>query len=243
MAIRKFVILVAGHGGGDPGAYGQGTNEAHETIQIVNKAAAMFAPHPNITVVTTPHEHDFQASTNWINSYYKNLDDGVIVEVHKNSFAGTATGIETFTGLGPDATTVRLATLVNNGMVAETGLKNRGVKQGNFYLITASNQRAVLAECGFIGTDPVGDDADTKYARGIYNGVCDFFNEPRTTAPIGTPKPTPAPKPAPLPPPPVVTAPLPCGIPAYTEADRKRDNETNSIGKQILALIKQIFNR
>lgn len=252
MAIRKFVILVPGHGGTDPGAHGQGTNEATETKQIVTKAAALFAPHPNITVVTTPFENDFVADTNWINANYKNLDDGVIVEVHKNSFAGTATGIETFTGLGPDDTTVRLATLVNNGIVAETGLRNRGVKQGNFYLITATNQRAILAECGFIGTDGVDDATDAKYARGIYNGVCDFFGESRNASPTPAPAPQPVPVPVPTPVPtptptpvvvpPVVAAPLPCGQPSYTEADRIRDNKTANVVTLLWDAIKKMLN-
>lgn len=186
MAIRKMLILVAGHGGGDSGAVGQGKTEANETIDIVNKVYNLLAPHPDILVERVPHELDYVASTNWINANYKNLDDGVIVEVHKNSFSAPANGLETFTGLNPDATTTRLATLVNNGQVASTGLRNRGVKQGSFYLITASNQRAVLTESGFISNngDPVGDAANKKYAVGIANGVCDFFGVARpTTAP------------------------------------------------------------
>lgn len=242
MAIRKFVILVAGHGGGDPGAPGQGTNEATQTIQIVDRAYDLFAAHPYITVERVPHSLDYVESTSWINDNYKNLDDGVIVEVHKNSGPATATGIETFTGLGPDDQTLNLATRVNNGIVAASGLRNRGVKQGAFYLITETNQRAVLAECGFMGDDPVGDEADQKYATGIYNGVCDFFGEARNTP---APSPTPAP-PVVIPPiptpviPPVVVTPLPCST--YTEADRARDTETNSLGKQILAFLKKIFN-
>jgi hypothetical protein len=252
MAIRKLVILVAGHGGGDPGSLGQGTTEANETIQIVDRAYNMFAAHPNILVEKAPHADDYVASTNWINANYKNLDDGVIVEVHKNKTAG-ATGIETFTGLGPDDTTVRLATLVNNGIVATTGLRNRGVKQGGFYLITATNQRAVLAECGFMDDDPLNDDADEKYARGIYNGVCDFFGEARVAAPtpaptpapapvVTPPKPAPAPAPAPVVIPPVTTVPLPCGQPTYTETDRVRDNKTASIVESLWNAIKKIFN-
>lgn len=186
MAIRKMLILVAGHGGGDSGAIGQSKTEANETIDIVNKVYDLLAPHPDILVERVPHELDYVASTNWINSHYKNLDDGVIVEVHKNSFSAPANGIETFTGINPDATTTRLATLVNNAQVQATGLRNRGIKQGSFYLITASNQRAVLTESGFIsnGGDPVGDAANKKYALGIANGVCDFFGVARpNTAP------------------------------------------------------------
>lgn len=185
MAIRKLVILVAGHAiGGDPGAIGQGVKEADETVQIVDRAYNLLAPHPNIIVVVVPHNLDYVASTNWINANYKNLDDGIIVEVHKNSASVVAHGIETFTGIGPDASTARLAGLVNGNIVNQTGLPNRGVKQGAFYLITDSNQRAVLTECGFINGDPVNDDYDAKYARGIANGVCDFFGEVRPGTPV-----------------------------------------------------------
>lgn len=200
MAIRKFVILVAGHDiDGDPGAIGQGTQENIETVQIVDRVHALLAPHPNIVVVTVPHNLDYVDSTNWINKAYKNLDDGVIVEVHKNSAAGSATGIETFTGLGPDALTTKLATKVNDAQVASTGLRNRGVKQGNFYLITMSNQRAVLTESGFIKDDGVNDEWDAKYANGIANGICDFFGEARPKVNVPLPAPVPTPPPAPLP--------------------------------------------
>lgn len=194
MAIRKYVILIAGHSpGGDPGAYGQGKYEADETVQITNRVHQLLLPHPNVYVDVVPHNLDFVDSTNWINARYKNLDDGINVEIHKNSTAG-ATGVETFTGIGPDATTKKLATNINNELARVSGLRNRGVKQGNFYLITNSNQRAVLVEAGFMQEDPLDDKADAKYAEGIANGICDFFGEPRpaavnATKPVVTPIP------------------------------------------------------
>jgi len=182
MAIRKFVILVAGHSPQDPGALGQGSTEAHETIQITDRVHRMLIPHPNIYVEVVPHSLDFVASTNWINARYKNLDDGVIVEIHKNSTVG-ATGIETFTGIGPDNWTMKLATDINNNLVAKSGLRNRGVKHSPFYLITNTNQRAVLVEAGFMQADPIDDAADARYALGIAKGVAAFFGEPLTVTP------------------------------------------------------------
>lgn len=192
MAIKKYVILVAGHGPADSGAVGQGKREADETIQITNRVHDLLLPHPNIYVDVVPHNLDYVDSTNWINARYKNLDDGINVEIHKNSTAG-ATGVETFTPIGPDAATTKLATNINNELARVSGLRNRGVKQGNFYLITNSNQRAVLAEAGFMQMDPLDDAADAKYAEGIANGICDFFGEARpkaiTTPPVLTPVP------------------------------------------------------
>ena len=192
MAIKKYVILIAGHSPGtDPGSQGQGRNEADETIQITDRVADLLLPHPNIYVDTVPHNLDFVDSTTWINARFPGLDDGINVEIHKNSTAG-ATGVETFTGVGPDAETSRLATSINNELAGVSGLRNRGVKQGNFYLITNSNQRAVLVEAGFMQQDPLDDAADARYAEGIANGICDFFGEPRPAAvniPVITPIP------------------------------------------------------
>lgn len=178
MAIRKYVILVAGHSPADPGALGQGKKEADETVQIVDRIHQLLLPHPNVFVEVVPHNLDYVDSTNWINSRYKNLDDGVIVEVHKNSTAG-ATGVETFSGLNPDATTTRLGTTINNELARVSGLRNRGFKQAALYLVTNTNQRAVLVEAGFMQADPLDDAADAKYATGIANGICDFFGEAR----------------------------------------------------------------
>jgi N-acetylmuramoyl-L-alanine amidase len=182
MAIKKYVILIAGHSpGSDNGAQGQGKNEADETVQITNRVADLLLPHPNIFVDTVPHNLDYVDSTNWINARFPNLDDGINVEIHKNSTAG-ATGVETFTGLGADATTTQLAKNINDELARTSGLRNRGVKQAALYLITNSNQRAVLVEAGFMQVDPLDDAADARYAEGIANGICDFFGEARPAA-------------------------------------------------------------
>lgn len=187
MAIEKYVILIAGHSpGGDPGAQGQGRNEADETIQITNRVHNLLLPHPNVYVDVVPHNLDYVDSKNWINSRLPGLDDGINVEIHKNSTAG-ATGVETYTPLSPDADTTRLATCINNELARTSGLRNRGVKQGGFYLITNTNQRAVLVEAGFMQEDPLDDAADERYARGIANGICDFFGEPRPSDAVVVP--------------------------------------------------------
>ncbi len=192
MAIQKYVILIAGHSpNADPGALGQGSTEANETVQITNRVADLLLPHPNIYVDVVPHNLDYVDSTTWINSRLPNLDDGINVEIHKNSTIG-ATGVETFTGLNPDGETHRLATNINNELARVSGLRNRGVKSASLYLITNSNQRAVLVEAGFMQADPIDDSADARYAEGIANGICDFFGEARpaqVNVPVITPIP------------------------------------------------------
>jgi N-acetylmuramoyl-L-alanine amidase-like protein len=188
MAIRKFVLLVAGHGGGDPGAVGQGSTEAQETIQIVDRVYDLLVQHPNILVERVPHNLDYVDSVAWANGNYLNIDDGVVVEVHKNSSAAAAHGNEVLVPSGSDGTNQNLAAKIQAQLTEQTGLPSRGVKERNdLYLIREINMYAVLAECGFQGWDPIDDDADAKFARAIANGVCDFFGEARVGAHVPVP--------------------------------------------------------
>ena len=200
MAVRKFVLLVAGHDiDGDPGSVGQGSTEAKETVQITDKVYNLLASHKNILVERVPHTMDYVDSVNWANKLYKNLTDGIVVEIHKNSFNRSASGNEVLIPAGSDATSKKLANAIQSQLTAQTKLPNRGVKErGDLYLIREINMYACLVEAGFIDKDPISDAFDDKYARGIANGICDFFGESRPGA-TPAPKPTPAPAPKPTP--------------------------------------------
>ena len=180
------VVLVAGHDiDGDPGAVGQGTTEAKETVQIVDRVNALLQPHKTVGVDVVPHTLDYVDSTNWINARYKwDNSDTIVVEVHLNSHSSKASGTETFVGIGGLAypETKRMASSIQNAMVQSIGLPNRGVKEGNFYLIQSTNPLACLLEVRFINKDSNSDTADAKAATGIANGICDFFKQARPDA-------------------------------------------------------------
>src|SRR6187402_3146062 len=111
MAIQKRVILAAGHGGGDNGAQGQGTTEAHETVQITDRVAA-YLRDKGIDVQVVPHSLNLGATIDWINARFKNLNDGLAIEIHKN--AGGGTGSEVWTPSYPDDTSKDEATKITN---------------------------------------------------------------------------------------------------------------------------------
>lgn len=196
MAIQKRVILAAGHGGGDNGAVGQGTTEAHETIQITNKVAEALR-NKGIDVVVVPHELNLGATIDWINARFKGLNDGLAIEIHKNSGGGT--GSEVWTPSYPDDTSKHTATKIAEAMAAATGLRNRGVKYaqnnrwGRLGFTDDTNTYALLIEAGFIDIDPNDDGADNKFAQGIAQGILNIFGGGSANAPA--PAPTPAPQP------------------------------------------------
>lgn len=195
MSIQKRVILAAGHGGGDNGAIGQGTTEAYETVQITDKVAEILRQAGGIEVVVVPHSLNLGPTIDWINAQYKNLTDGLSIEIHKNSGGGT--GSEVWTPSYPDATSKANAQKIADALALATGQRNRGVKEaqhnrwGRLGFTDDTRTYALLVEAGFIDVDPVNDSADDKYARGIAQGILNIFNA-GGVAPAPTPAPAPA---------------------------------------------------
>lgn len=195
------VILVAGHAiGGDSGAVYQNFKEAEEVAKIVDKAAAILAPHPTVAVDVVPHNLDMIDSVTWINKRYKwDGSDTIVVDVHLNSHTSKAYGVETWVGDRSYPEGERLGQTIQNAMVESTGLINRGVKETAWYVIRECNPLGVLVECRFINGDENSDAANEKAAWGLANGICDYFRQPRPGKVVVAPTPAPTPTPTPAP--------------------------------------------
>ena len=77
----------------------------------------------------------------------------VLVSLHHNAFKakwGTHTGVEVYTDLNPTAADKILAVEIYNNLVANTGLRGRGVKNAAFAVINTNKITAVLIEGGFM---------------------------------------------------------------------------------------------
>ena len=188
--INRKVFIVAGHDiDGDPGAtYGQ-LREAQETVQIAYQLNSILKQYP-IEVIVDQYTNDMFESVNFVNSQCSGIDDGVVIDIHKNSFSAPAYGLETWIMRDSDNETISLGTCIQEESINTTNLVNRGVKNENWYVITNAKCRGALVECGFINADPNGDDYDYKYALGIARGLLRFFG-----IPFELPKPVVVPEP------------------------------------------------
>lgn len=193
--MNRLIGLAAGHGGSDPGAVGQGTTEAAQVIDIVNRLADKLRADGQLQVVVVPHELNLVDEINWVNAHYQNLEDGYFLEVHKNSGAG-GHGVEVWYFSG-DGQSQAYAQQVLNGLVSVSQLPNRGVKgdatnrYGRLGWIRDTNPWAGLAECGFI-TDG-GDTLDNNlWADALKIGVLNLWGlAPLAPAPVVVPPVTP----------------------------------------------------
>lgn len=176
--IKRRVILCAGHGGGDPGSVGQGTTEAAEVIDIVNRTVDYLRNDGQIEVVHVPNELGFEAGIAWVNTRYKHIDDALAVEVHKNATVN-ARGAEVWYVNDPISRDIA-QTLQNQ---LRQVLQDRGIKDdtrnrfGRLGWCREVNTWAPLVEVGFVsdGGDPVGAAANDRYAKALALGILNVF--------------------------------------------------------------------
>lgn len=192
--IKRRVIIAAGHGDGDPGATGQGTTEAAECIDIVNRTVEILRKDAQVEVIHVPNELGFEEEISWVNARYKDIDDAIAVEVHKNSTVN-AHGVETWYADDPDSKLI--AQRIEDKLA--TVLPSRGVKPdtqnrwGRLGWCRDVNTWAPLVEIGFVsdGGDPVGGAANQRYAEALSAGVLNVFGlSLRPVLPEPAPTPT-----------------------------------------------------
>lgn len=172
------ILLIAGHGQGDPGAVGCGYCEADLTREIASLVKEKLSVYATVEVA--------DMSVNWFNNKAKLPTDGVdyVLEIHFNACVNDSKGNGITTGTEIYVTTREKGTTVEENIVdgmASLGLKNRGVKRKNWSVINHCKSRGVssaLLEVCFI------DDADDMLiytakkhdiAEAITNGIARGF--------------------------------------------------------------------
>lgn len=114
---------------------------------------------------------------------YLNAGVNVFVSIHHNAYSGkwnNVTGVETYADNNATQNDLKLATAIQTRLAANTGLRNRGVKRCDFYVINQNKIPAVLVEGGFMDSTidyPIitswqGQDA---YAKAVAEGLIEFL--------------------------------------------------------------------
>lgn len=179
------ILLIAGHGAGDPGACSNYGVEATETRRVVEMLKSQFGIYEvNIDVYPTNRNAyaDIGAGTLQVN--FANYD--YVLEVHFNSAANaSATGVEVW--VTPIETGITVEQLIVN-KVSALGYANRGVKREDFCVIrTAKNKgvSAALIEICFISNKNDMDRYNNNFSSvcsAIVEGVAEGFRLKKTGA-------------------------------------------------------------
>ncbi len=114
---------------------------------------------------------------------YMNKGVAAFVSIHHNAYTGkwnNATGVEVFTDKNPTAKDTALANAIYPKLVSYTGLKGRGIKKEDWWVINQNRIPAVLVEGGFMdGSNDykviTSEAGQTAYAKAVAEGLIEFL--------------------------------------------------------------------
>lgn len=148
------ILLISGHGAGDPGAVSQFGKEADETIYMVEEIKKTLSAYAQVDLYPTERNAYKDAKAGKLAVDFGNY--GYVLEVHFNSGAADLKGNGRTTGTEIYVTTAEKTVGVETKIVqsiAALGFKNRGVKRTNFtviYRAKAAGVSSALLEVCFI---------------------------------------------------------------------------------------------
>ncbi len=142
------VCIDPGHGGSDPGAQGCGLSEAKINLLVSLKLQELLKANGVTTHMT--RTTDVYVSLAARSSYANSKGVDRFASIHSN--AGGGTGIETFCmeGSTSSSTGWKMASAIQDQMLAAWPLPNRGVKKANFAVLRETAMPATLSELAFI---------------------------------------------------------------------------------------------
>lgn len=114
---------------------------------------------------------------------YKAEKVDAFISIHHNAYGdgwNNATGVEIYVDKKATSKDMKLAKCIYNRLVKYTGLKGRGIKKENFYVINQNTIPAILVEGGFMTNAfdykiITSDTGQTAYAKAVAEGLIEFL--------------------------------------------------------------------
>lgn len=176
-----LIIIDAGHGGKDSGAYNDFSME-----KDINLSIAYFLKdeleYRGYSVFMTRTDDTFVGLSQRANLANEQNNPLAMVSIHQNSVDDyeQANGVEAWTYKRSGC--VELADCLANKVSEATGAKNRGVNyRENLVVTSKTTMPSVIIECGYMSNNTesenlINEDYQVKLARGIANALDQFID-------------------------------------------------------------------
>jgi N-acetylmuramoyl-L-alanine amidase len=182
---NRIIILDPGHGGKDPGTVKGSVSEKSITLKVSTQVKQLLE-NAGAKVYMTRTGDTYPSLQDRVDFTQANYGE-IFVSVHVNSAANaSAQGTETYYAISTGdmyQEDIDLATFVNNQIVNNLNMKNRGVKQEQYYVIRNMVIPSILVELGFLTNtedhNKMTNDQYVKlFAESIYNGILQYYKKP-----------------------------------------------------------------
>ncbi|MDQ6418171.1 N-acetylmuramoyl-L-alanine amidase [Paenibacillus sp. LHD-117] len=143
------IVLDAGHGAKDPGAYSKPLNkwEKEFNLSAVLKVKAELEKDPRFKVHLTRKDDTFVELLDRV-KFAESVKADIFISIHANSYDNTSvSGVETYY---ERANSKPLADIIHKHVLAGMGLRDRGVKKAAFKVIKETTMPAILIEAGYL---------------------------------------------------------------------------------------------
>jgi uncharacterized protein YjdB len=192
------VFLDPGHGGSDPGAVAGGIKEAYLNLAVAQKVQSLLLSRGYSVYMSRIGDTNVELIDR--SKMANSLNPDIFVSIHTNSTGSsstTATGIEDFyyqidpnnpskinadMATNPDrmVKSVKLASLIQEKVIAYTNAVNRGADGADFSVLRETAVPATLIEIGFINNASdrqklVSDSYQNILAQAIADGIDQYF--------------------------------------------------------------------
>jgi N-acetylmuramoyl-L-alanine amidase len=174
------VVIDPGHGDHDSGAVSiTGKYEKDLNLTMALKVKSLLSQVPQIQTFLTREDDTFIPLDNRV-AFANNLGADLFVSIHANKWTPTTNGTETYY-YRPES--LAFAQVMHKYLIPATGLKNNGVKIGDFRVIHKTTMPAVLLETGYLSnsydeSQLFSPQVQDRIAAGIVNGIKAYLNIP-----------------------------------------------------------------
>lgn len=144
------VFIDPGHGGGDPGAVGNGLKEKDLTLAIALECRRVLLEEYEGIEVKMSRTGDTYPSLSARAKMANDWKARLFVSIHVNAGGGTGFESYIFNGGGVSAQTIDWRNQIHKVIAAGSGFKDRGQKKANFQVLRETKMPAILTENGFI---------------------------------------------------------------------------------------------
>jgi N-acetylmuramoyl-L-alanine amidase len=161
---QPLIVIDPGHGGKDPGAIGIGGLQEKDVVLPISRYVSDILAKKGVRVKIL-RERDRFITLSGRTEIANQADANLFVSIHANAISMSrpdVNGVETYYY----SSGRWLAAAIQQSMLRNLNMRDRGVRQANFYVLRNSAMPAVLVETGFVtGREDAPRLADDQFRR------------------------------------------------------------------------------
>lgn len=173
----KKIIIDPGHGGNDKGNVWGALEEKNINLCIGLKLESMLKDKGTSVILTRYDDKNIPLSdrVQMINRERPEL----YISIHQNIFASPGVnGVECYC-YQRDEEALKLGGVISRNISNKVGIKNRGTRTGDYFLLRECKVSGVMVECMYLSgnqdNEKYNEDNYNKIAAAIYESICSYY--------------------------------------------------------------------